>query len=256
MEYNEYTPHRLLQSWIECYWCIRSSRPSPVFRPIFPDGCTDLIFNLASPLLAGNPHPVRNTAKGFIVGNMTRPLWSKNEHQTLLIGIRFHPGGIKRIVKEPLHHFTDKNISIDDLDDRSLSRLRDQIDKGMLTNWIKSLDHFFLNFTIAAGRPTSFDHSLSIIRTSKGAVPVNKIARQAGISVKQMERKFMENVGVGPKQLSQILRFRETISLLNSTPDLLSLSLQLGYSDHAHLTKSFKAYAGMTPTEYISRSNV
>jgi hypothetical protein len=64
--YNEYTPPASLQSYIDCYWSYVTDTAtiSSHNKPIIPDGCIDIIFDLNHP----------KTLMSFVVGAMTKPI--------------------------------------------------------------------------------------------------------------------------------------------------------------------------------------
>ena len=63
-------------------------------------------------------------------------------------------------------------------------------------------------------------------------------------------RRFREHVGLPPKALARILRFERAAERLRGGADLSDAALDSGYYDQAHFNRDFKAFAGVTPTEY------
>jgi hypothetical protein len=49
--YNEYVPPASLQSYLDCYWSYVTDTAtiSSSIKPIIPDGCIDIIFDLNLP---------------------------------------------------------------------------------------------------------------------------------------------------------------------------------------------------------------
>jgi AraC-like DNA-binding protein len=62
-------------------------------------------------------------------------------------------------------------------------------------------------------------------------------------------------VGVAPKLACRVARFRAAVSLLHDRPrtDLSAVAFDAGYADQPHLTREFRALAGMTPGAYRRR---
>jgi AraC-like DNA-binding protein len=78
------------------------------------------------------------------------------------------------------------------------------------------------------------------------------VAREAGLSLRSLQRLFQEYVGVSPKWVIQRYRLHDAMERLEGGPpvDLPALALSLGFYDQAHFIRVFKAFLGRTPTGY------
>jgi AraC-like DNA-binding protein len=58
---------------------------------------------------------------------------------------------------------------------------------------------------------------------------------------------------MSPKRYARLMRFRSLLASLRHAPaDALGLlALEAGYSDQAHMTREFRAFAGVTPLQYL-----
>jgi hypothetical protein len=73
MNYLEIQPSPLLRRYIECFWFLETKdKPTtPLRERTMPDGCTELIFNLAA--LFNRHHldgPIENQPRMLVVGQM------------------------------------------------------------------------------------------------------------------------------------------------------------------------------------------
>jgi AraC-like DNA-binding protein len=121
---------------------------------------------------------------------------------------------------------------------------------------VNTLDRWLLKrMTFPNGKPDTWEHCLNMIVKRKGSINVYDLAREVGISQKQMERKFIEKVGPTPKQFAQILKFRKLKEHLEKRKDesLTDIAFDFDFSDSAHLTRFFKKFAGINPTDYKRR---
>lgn len=84
---------------------------------------------------------------------------------------------------------------------------------------------------------------------------VNVLAREAGGSVRQLQRLFAEHVGVGPKWVIRRYRLREVTERMEAGGriDWAALAADLGYADQPHFVRDFTAMFGETPTRYAER---
>lgn len=81
---------------------------------------------------------------------------------------------------------------------------------------------------------------------------VAAFAELAGMSPRQLQRLFREHVGASPKWLLRRLRLQEAAGRLEQggASTLTELAAELGYADHAHFTRDFKAATGRTPASF------
>ncbi|MBM0256333.1 AraC family transcriptional regulator [Micromonospora sp. 4G55] len=90
------------------------------------------------------------------------------------------------------------------------------------------------------------------IRTDRGVLRVDDLARRHGTSTRRLQRLFLDHVGVGPKWVIRRYRLQEAIErAAEGPPDWSALAADLGYSDQAHLVRDFTAVTGVSPTAYV-----
>jgi AraC-like DNA-binding protein len=92
----------------------------------------------------------------------------------------------------------------------------------------------------------------SRLRETRGSGRVKPLADASGLSSRRLHELFLRQVGVPPKRLARILRFRAALERLATAPsvDLARLALECGYYDQAHLYRDFRELATMTPLDY------
>jgi AraC-like DNA-binding protein len=243
MNYCEHQPHPHLSQSIECYWTMQGA--SHGSTTVFPDGCMDLIYTFES---VG--------CQLYVVGNMTKPIRTSSDDKADFLGVRFHPGGLAHFTKANFSELTDLVV-----DANEILKVPSWCSVDALTglkneNRISTLNKFFLSQLNREPRQ-AWENCLHEMMQTKGAGRINQLSFSNGISEKHLHRKFIEKVGLSPKQLARILRFREAKNKIENQGfvSLGDLAFTLGYNDHAHLTKSFKELAGITPSEF-SRMHV
>ncbi len=86
--------------------------------------------------------------------------------------------------------------------------------------------------------------------------PMNtpELAKIAGMSVSQFERRFRRGLGSSPRQYLLRLRVDSAARLLTFTArPIARISKECGFHDHAHFTRSFKKMMSMTPLSFRKR---
>jgi len=89
-----------------------------------------------------------------------------------------------------------------------------------------------------------------LIVGARGLGSVAATAREVGLTGRQLERRFLDGVGIGPKRLSRILRFQQALmaSLEQSKPNWARIAARCGYFDQTHLIRDFREFSGYSPT--------
>jgi AraC-like DNA-binding protein len=97
--------------------------------------------------------------------------------------------------------------------------------------------------------------ALTLMRLRAGS-PVAAVVREAGYSHRHVTQTFRDQVGLGPKTYGRLLRFGRALDRIASEPaiDWADLAAAEGYADQAHLTREFRAIAGLTPGQYRRRA--
>ncbi len=81
-----------------------------------------------------------------------------------------------------------------------------------------------------------------------------ELAKMAGMSVSQFERRFRRALGSSPRQYLLRLRVDSAARLLTFTNrPIAKISKECGFHDHAHFTRSFKKMMNMTPLNFRKR---
>jgi AraC-like DNA-binding protein len=88
-----------------------------------------------------------------------------------------------------------------------------------------------------------------------GAVSIGALRDRTGWSKSRFTALFREQVGVAPKTLARVLRFRRALELVHREEgSLLAIALAAGYYDQAHFNAEFRRLSGFAPTDYLARS--
>ncbi|MDP1829790.1 MAG: helix-turn-helix domain-containing protein [Archangium sp.] len=82
-------------------------------------------------------------------------------------------------------------------------------------------------------------------------MPVARIARELGLSERQLERRFRARVGISPRAFASLRRFERAVALSKHTASLTELALEAGYYDQSHFNRDFRRFAGTSPTHSL-----
>jgi transcriptional regulator GlxA family with amidase domain len=84
---------------------------------------------------------------------------------------------------------------------------------------------------------------------------VAQVVERIGMSHRRFIALFHDTVGLTPKRFSRLQRFQAVLrgAPMHAELTWADLAAACGYSDQAHLTHDFRAFSGLTPSEYLRR---
>lgn len=168
--------------------------------------------------------------------------------------IDFTPLGARRFFGIPMQELAGCMVALEDLPGSDLRLIRERL--GAETNWQRRFDlaeRFVLSRI--TGRPlTSPEIAWAYHRLadSNGSLRIGTLVDEIGGSRKHLARRFRTELGLTPKQIARILRFNRALHLARQTvaPDWADIAADCGYADQPHLTREFRAFAGVSPTSW------
>jgi transcriptional regulator GlxA family with amidase domain len=95
-----------------------------------------------------------------------------------------------------------------------------------------------------------------LIASDRSIRRVDELADSAGLSVRQLQRRFADHVGVSPKWVIRRYRLYDAAEQAARTHDVdwAALAVDLGYADQAHLSRDFADAVGQASQRYASRT--
>lgn len=243
MVYREIKPHPRLEPFVKCFWYMeRDYRAPGAEEVVWPDGKTELLC-LTGP--ASYVHAGTVLPRSLLIGPLTRPLPLTARGVVRLAGVRFLPWGFWPFCRRPVSALRDQVVPWSDLMGDASADLAGAAAalEGAL---LRRLDEEGVaNHPLVA--PLA-----QVLVDAEGGVPIAELERRAGVTARHLERLFNEVVGLTPKKLSVILRFDKARRALfwNPKADLTDVAHDLGYYDHSHFIRDFRALFGMTPSEF------
>ena len=259
MRYREFHPKSPVNRCVECFWTLESETntlPAQTER-ILPDGCIELILNFGESFSQHEAQRTLVQPRHFLVGQMTGPILISPTGVVELVGIRFHPGGTVPFVRTPMHELTDQ---VTELSSISLHLERQLLSASShlktLNDRVAAIEAVLIDNLIRSNLNSQTLTLAAKIVECRGLVSVDQLAQDAGISARQLERRFLNEVGVGPKLLSRILRFQQVFRAVeNCEVAWAPVAVECGYYDQAHLIRDFNQFAHQTPAGLFSQQS-
>ncbi len=262
VSYREHSLPPPLSAFVECVWFLRVARNgAPVAaaaRPVervVPDGCPELVVQLANPCRAGRPgEPRELQPAAVLVGPLTSSLLLEPAGEVATMGVRFRPGGLAAFLRAPADELADRQVGVEDLFGKDAATLVDETREAEDDGTRVAIVTRLLLSRLGRGeRPApALDHAVASLLARRGPVPVEGLAHELGISRRQLERAFRRRTGMTPMQLGRVIRFQNVFRALpESGGDWVSVALDCGYYDQSHLIRDFREFAGESPRAFL-----
>lgn len=254
MEYRELRAPASLREHVECVWLVAgASTACAPAETIVPDGCAELILHLGERFAAGLERADGRQPEAVLVGPLSRPFQvARPSGRILTLGVRFRPGGLRAFVDAPVHELAEGATEARSVFGSETALLAEALseahDDGVRLGRIE-------DFLRRRQRPVASEAGLvRRIFASRGLVRTEELARDAGVSLRHLERRFRAAVGLSPKRLARIVRFQEVLRrTAGESPDWVAVALDCGYFDQSHLIRDFSELAGAAPSRFTGR---
>jgi AraC-like DNA-binding protein len=255
MRYCEIKPSPPLRRFVECFWTLAggtlegggSAAAAP--ERILPDGCVELILNFGDQFVQHLDGKKQTQPRNFVVGQMTGPILISPSGKVELFGVRFNPGGTRPFLPVPANEFTDSVVDLGSFSstfERELLRVCEP--RRTLAGRIAAADAYLCERLVNTEVPLQLIKLTTSIIDRRGVVSVDQLASSAGVSSRQLERRFLREVGIGPKLLARIVRFQQVFRAVEHCDSAWAeVAVECGYYDQAHLIRDFNQFAQQTP---------
>jgi AraC-like DNA-binding protein len=228
--YRELRAPDALRGLVSCLWVRVSAGATDEVR-VVPDGCTDLVWRQGEGTTVAGPD---TTAKVV-----------ERAAGDVLVGMRFRPGAGGGALGVPLDLLRDLRVDAGEAD-RAFDLSGDLTPGEALAQLVSA--------TVGRGGDPIVAAAAARMARERD---VRSVARDIGISERQLRRRFHTAVGYGPQTLKRVLRFQRFLKAIDQgAGDLARLALDVGYADQAHLTRETTRLAGLSPAAFIRARSV
>jgi AraC-like DNA-binding protein len=225
----------------------------PVAERVLPDGGVHLIFNLGDPPSV----PGGAGAAAVAVGARCEPsiihMAGRVEHVTVTL----RPGGMAALLGVPAAELAGRDVPLDALwgprAAQALERLA-AIPAGRAR--VAAAEAVLLEALAARARPDALAaEAVRMIERAGGRIRVRALAAAAGVGERRLEQAFHRHVGLSPKAVCRLARFRATVHVLQRQPRRAwtDIAYDCGFYDQSHLVNEFQALAGLAPGDFRDR---
>lgn len=252
----QYRPHPALKDVVRFYYLIRSDQSGEhLLLDNHPQGAFDLIFVVDQGLRIENALTATQISNGILlIGQQQGKFTVKFPARTHLLGIVFEPEVFGRLFPLDLKDLRVSGENVHRELPEEARVLPEQLAACPdVQDQIRLLEAFvFGHMAKLASGEEMVDKVIRYIRTHQGPIRIPDLADEAAMSVRTLQRKLRQRLGVSPKTFSRIIRFNQVLAQLKASGgDWQTAMLQFGFYDQAHLIKDFKQFTGRSPGKFF-----
>ena len=234
--YREWAPAPALRPYVEAFWVHEVPHLLSDFR-LLPDGRMGIVWRAGVGAWATGPK------SSFLKHPPTGPF--------LALGARFRPGAGPAVLGVAASELRDGHVALGDLDPVFARRLQGGLDRARFEH--EALAVFNDELTRRVYESPQLDPVVeeAVHLLADSSIAVADVADRVFVSERQLQRRFHEGIGYGPKTLQRILRFQDAVERLRAGAGPARAAASAGYADQSHLFRESRRLAGLSPRELV-----
>lgn len=176
--------------------------------------------------------------------------------QFISFTVKFHPTGMYQLLGIGMDQFRDKAVSGAGINVLPLENITTQLLYAGDIQTCTALAEPYLLGLVERHLPVSVEtvQVIELLQQQKGSASIGQLASNSHLSIRQLERNFIKEIGVSPKTYARMLRFQQLLQHRRTAPHQkwAALAYDNHYFDQMHLIKEFKQFLGTTPSAFVS----
>ncbi|WP_437332764.1 helix-turn-helix domain-containing protein [Sorangium sp. So ce394] len=270
MRFVTYAPPPPLGRFVGQLWYYAAPELPDLLERVLPSGAMSLLINLAEDELRWyDAAPAAAVARchrlsGIAVcGAHAEHFAIDTAEQRAIVGAEFTPGGALPFFGPAAEALSGSHVSLDALWGREAALVRERVLEARTPDEkLRALEAALAARLVRPRAPLArdpaVDFALAAFADPSRAYTVADVTGQLGMSPKRFIRTFTEQVGLTPKRYCRVQRFQQAIAAIERGERVswAGVAAACGYYDQAHFIHDFRAFAGLTPTEYVARRRV
>lgn len=253
---KHFSPHPLLKPFVEEFTLREIKlKTNESIQKLMPHRMqTSIEFFIATPhkkfdLQTGQERKtISSTARGFRT-------FSKYKIQIngyfLSLTVKFRPSGMFGLLGIPLNYLTDEDVSLYDLDILPVKKIENQLqDACTEQEYCNILNEHLLKLY----HRRTFKMRLQPFLHFKNSnyLHISSIANVLGVSIRQVERIFLKEIGLSYVKWQQLKKFDTAIKHKLNHPNITwtELTYTFNYYDQPDFSKTFKNFLNISPSMF------
>ncbi|MEJ7646496.1 MAG: helix-turn-helix domain-containing protein [Chryseolinea sp.] len=248
-------PHPALQHFIKRITLIRyqldTSRPRPVNPfPPQPENC--LFFYPYDKVTCRNyaDGRIEELPRSILVGPQLSRVDLTIGYNMLVIMVSFHPGAMHRLLHIPMDEMLGRPFDATLILGREIEQITERLNEETEFNaMINIIQQYLFQKTSVLKNRLPIEKVITQMIQHKNYLNVDQLAKQACVSIRQLERQFKERTGMPPKVFLRLVRFSKAWIMREKNNEIswAKIAHACDYADQMHMIRDFKDFAGVSP---------
>jgi AraC-like DNA-binding protein len=172
----------------------------------------------------------------------------------LSLQIVFQPGALYRLLAIPQHELTNQLLEAGDVLGNDIEFVNEQLYHAKDHHTMITVAEQFLTARLNRARKDMERIDLMAQQMLKPEHSLDWYVSNAFLCHRQFDRKFIDRVGISPKEYLRVVRFDQAYRMKNLYPKMpwFNIAIACGYFDYQHLSKDYQAFTGYTPSTFFA----
>lgn len=256
MECIDYIIRKDLEPFVNCVMVGKNDDPkAQLTMPLYADGYPGIMFQQTEKGFFLQPKG-KQLSELFLYGQTLDPISLEVQGPYAYVVFQLYPFASRYLLGIDPKELNDDCYDLLPLEQANIaayfSKLRQTQDQALQVQIMGDLvmDLIQLN---AIPKDDRIHTAISLILQHKGQVKIGQILDQLAMTERTLERNFMRQTGLRPKQFARIIQFQASLHQLNAANfnKLVEVGMDSGFADQSHFIRTFKSYTGQTPKDYL-----
>jgi AraC-like DNA-binding protein len=252
--YSAWRP-RDLARFVDHLWAY-AGPTSHRFKRVLPNGRIELLLNFAEPYRMLDCPGVERCRIAWVGGMQARPLIVEQPLRQDVMGVRLRPPGARVVLGRPLREIAALSVDLADLIGAEAGVLAERCYAAqsvaarfqIVAEWIAA------RIAGAPGMEEAVTWALARLDASGGTAPIGDLRAHLGLSKARFASLFRNQIGLTPKLYARVVRFHQTLTLLQEQGEgrLIDVALDSSFYDQPHMNAEFRSLGGLTPRAFLA----
>lgn len=267
-----------LRPYVHGYFATSSSVLRPVRERQLPTVEVPMILNFGAPHMRIDAEcggGAQRLDHAWVTGLQTRHRLNEAIGERSFMVVRLTPLGAHRFLRLSMDELVERTVPLEQVGSRIASLVSDHVMvAGGWSDRFDAMERLIGSRVLGPSIPPHIERAWNELVRTRGRAAVASLATEVGCSHRHLIGRFRTYFGLPPKKVAMLLRFNHVITAATQTgradapskpylegvpasgPDARSVSwagiaAESGYCDQPHLIHEFRAFAGVTPAEFL-----
>jgi AraC-like DNA-binding protein len=193
----------------------------------------------------------------YVTGQYPQSFEAQFSGAVRLLGVHLYSPWFYQLFNVPIRSLENSGVLLEDLLGGIAVDLCNELRELNGISDIISKSESFIRELMRSSQATTHGillHSLSLIRKFSGTKPIHEIGTDCKVSVRMLQKIFMDQIGITPKGYSKVYRFNQVVRAMTSMKSFSwkYFADNFGYFDQSHFINDFRNIAKENPAAYFS----